>query len=238
MTLILVMERWHPPQHREPMSTTSATPSYGKLGAQRVLAISVIACLAIGLCSCGRKPAQQSKISDTSQEAPTAPVTPTTERSTPHVEIENQSAKASPRRSRTEALIEKATLPPTSIIGWQERIDAVKRLGDERVYEAVPALIANLTRITPFMVNNFLDYQETYPATDALTKIGIRAVPQITKRFEETTSEPERLILLDTLVQINGKKWVFNYLGQVDKQRTSTASTERLGTLQAWVETR
>ena len=220
------------------MSTIAAKQLHRRINALRLFAITAAAYVAIGLCSCGRNPGQQSKVSDAAQDIPTVPATPATKEPALAMETEPEPTKPSARSSRTDKLIRKAISGPTSIIGWQERIDAVKQLGDERAYEAVPALVDNLTRITPFMVNNFLDYQETYPASDALAKIGVRAIPQLTKRFEETTSEPERLILLDTLVRIKGKNWVFNYLGQVDKQRTSTASTERLGTLQAWVETR
>lgn len=220
------------------MNAISVDQSRQIFGAPRLLAKSAVAFIAVVLCSCGRQSEKQNGVSAPAQDAPALPPIPAPERSTPTVESNTQPTVPSLSRSNTDELIKRATLTPTSIIGWQERIEAVKQLGDKRIYQSVPVLIANLTRITPFTVNNFLDYQETYPASEALAKIGVRAVPQITKRFEETTSEPERLILLDTLVRIKGKNWVFNYLAQVDKQHTSTASKERLGTLQAWVETR
>ena len=127
------------------------------------------------------------------------------------------------------------TTEPSSVADFRVRVEAVKQLGEERSIEAIPLLIYGLMKIKPFVLNNALDLQESYPCMVALAQIGEPAVAPITKRFEATPSEQERQILLLTLVRIKGKEWVVSYLTQVDKSNRSSASKTEIGELQAWV---
>ena len=102
--------------------------------------------------------------------------------------------------------------------------------------EAISLLIDGLMKIRPFMVNNTLDFAETYPCMVALAQIGEPAVAPIAKRFETTLSDSERLVLLQTLVSIKGKEWVVTYLTQVKEKNDSSASKVKLQELETWVK--
>lgn len=91
-------------------------------------------------------------------------------------------------------------------------------------------------KISPFGVNNTLDFWETYPCMVALAQIGEPAVPQIAKRFEVTPSEQERLVLVLTLVQIKGKEWVVSYLTQEDEKNDNSVPKAELGELKNYVK--
>ena len=124
---------------------------------------------------------------------------------------------------------------PSSVADYRVRVEAVKQLGKERSVKAIPLLIDGLMKIKPFMLNNALDLQESYPCMVALAQIGEPAVAPITKRFEATPSEQEQHMLLHTLVGIKGKEWVVSYLTQVDERNVSSASKAKLGELKTWV---
>ncbi|MHA3770360.1 hypothetical protein ACXR0O_02350 [Verrucomicrobiota bacterium sgz303538] len=128
------------------------------------------------------------------------------------------------------------TEDPKSLKEFRARVEEVKRLGEERSVESIPMLISGLMKITPLVTNNVSNFEETYPASAALVQIGEPAVSQIVTRFELTSSDPERLVLLHTLMRIKGVAWVARYLSQLGERSESPALKARLGELQQWVQ--
>lgn len=92
---------------------------------------------------------------------------------------------------------------PESLVEMEQQLSMVRNLGKEGQVEAIPALMRNLFRIQPYSSDSS-SMLEMYPCAAALIEIGQPAVEAILDELTKKTTELERLVLAQTLVEIEG----------------------------------
>lgn len=117
-----------------------------------------------------------------------------------------------------------------------ERAKLVVQLGEQRVVEAVPFLVENITAIKSPHVYNAMDWNNGYPCSTALAQIGDVAVPQIQKNLTVAASNVEQLILLHTLIRIKGAQFVADWLESLKSNNQIIIPEDRLNELKKWVQ--
>jgi hypothetical protein len=116
-----------------------------------------------------------------------------------------------------------------------ERTKLVLQLGEQKVVEAVPYLVANITVVKAPHVYNAMDWNKGYPCSTALAQIGDAAVPQIKIHFATSASNVDQLILLHTLVRIKGAQFVADWLETLKPKEHTSIGEDRLNELKNWV---
>jgi hypothetical protein len=111
----------------------------------------------------------------------------------------------------------------------------VLQLGEQKVVEAVPYLVAKITAIKSPHVYNAMDWNNGYPCSTALAQIGDVAVPQIQNQFTRTASGVDQLILLHTLIRIKGAQVVADWLETLKPYNQTIIPEDRLNELKGWV---
>jgi len=140
--------------------------------------------------------------------------------------------------SRQEAIKDallKLRTEPKTMLQMDERVKAIKKLGEMRAVEAIPPLVRNLTKIRPISGYDMLDLAETYPAGEALIQIGDPAVDSLKKRFEATPPGHDQLLILNILRRIKGKEWTVSYLTQLNQEQKEKLPDAALDKLAHWV---
>jgi hypothetical protein len=138
---------------------------------------------------------------------------------------------AEPRRTVKSPQLQK--LAETS--DPEECTRLVLQLGEQKVVEAVPYLVAKITAIKSPHVYNAMDWNNGYPCSTALAQIGDVAVPQIQNQFTGTVSGVDQLILLHTLIRIKGPQFVADWLETLKTRDETVISGDRLNELKGWV---
>lgn len=115
---------------------------------------------------------------------------------------------------------------PITELNADAQVTAAKKLAANHCAEATPLLIAKLMTLRGTDVRDTSRWDQSFPAFDALAQIGEPAIPQITKRFEETSDEREEFILLRLIHRLKGKEWVIQYLDRL-KAASSKADVDR-----------
>ena len=138
-------------------------------------------------------------------------------------------------QAKVQAALMRVVTKPTTIEEMGERVDAVRFLGAHGVAEAVPFLVDRLTKITPFETDNYLNFDETYPASVALAQIGEPAVKPLQALFEKSRSGEDQLVIVHTLLKIKGKAWTASYLAELNRAGKSVIPSAGLEELKAWV---
>jgi hypothetical protein len=139
---------------------------------------------------------------------------------------------AEPRRTFKSPQLQK--LAETS--DPEECTRLVLQLGEQKVVEAVPYLVAKITAIKSPHVYNAMDWNNGYPCSTALAQIGDVAVPQIQNQFTGTASGVEQLILLHTLIRIKGAQVVADWLETLKPNNQTIIPEDRLNELKGWVQ--
>ena len=117
----------------------------------------------------------------------------------------------------------------------EERVKLVAQLGEQKVVEAVPYLVAKITAIKSPHVYNGMDWNNGYPCSTALAQIGDVAVPQIQHQVMLSVSKLDQLILLHTLIRIKGALFVDDWLETLKPNSHTVIPEDRLNELKKWV---
>ena len=151
-------------------------------------------------------------------------------------------ASSNPQKAESRRIMEPATefnspqlrkLAETSDL--EERVKLVAQLGEQKVVEAVPYLVAKITAIKSPHVYNGMDWNNGYPCSTALAQIGDVAVPQIQHQVMLSVSKLDQLILLHTLIRIKGALFVDDWLETLKPNSHTVIPEDRLNELKKWV---
>lgn len=140
------------------------------------------------------------------------------------------------RQMLIDSLIEQVKHTPKTGDEMERRVKLVEQIGDEKVVGAVPFLVAKIMDISPISTSNAADFEETFPCSVALIKIGKPAVEAVSKRFDLSDSAPERMVLAYVLYRINGKDWTVKFLNdRLSKKKAKDLLSELRGLI-GWIE--
>jgi hypothetical protein len=162
------------------------------------------------------------------------------EETIPKKSASKQQTKGTPPKAVSEEmkLVAAAIDRPQSINsfdGWTRALEMVKEMGEKKQVEAIPLLLDSMFVLNPLSINNAFDLEDSYPCSAALIQIGEPAVVQVQERFLRVTDSLEQLILLNTLLRIEGPQAVSDWLGNIKATNNPSLTEKRLVHLQGWV---
>lgn len=127
-----------------------------------------------------------------------------------------------------EPILESADASTNKFKSHHERLAAIAKLGDDRILEAAPDLIANITKVPAFSTGSPGDYLATFPCAAALVKLGEPVVPLIEFTITSTPSRLDQGVLLDVLRSIKGEPYTVSWIKmQVAKDRAAQQIANR-----------
>lgn len=128
-----------------------------------------------------------------------------------------------------------AAMNPTTYEGINERVNAIKRIGEGKHVEAIPFLVGKLIEIRSFDSGGVSDFSASYPCASALVNIGPESVPPLQEHFLKSSSEMEQLVIVATLARIQGSKDTASWIAILMENGALNLNRDRMAELKEFV---